>query len=224
MEDKLYKQTYTDQITDIVKGRIITGRLVPGEKINTRKLEAEFQLSGAPIRDALQRLVQQELVVVRPRVGYYVRKLTREDNRQVWGVRKLFERYGLAESIHRADTAFIDEVYGYHQSLGERDGDEDYEAAFDRADELLHHHLIVGTAENPYIAKFYDSIYSLIQLTRHLTVRYEKDLQEHFAILDAFSARDMRQAEEALSYHLDQAEEFCDQMLRTHAEIEVPEE
>lgn len=62
MENVIVKLTLSEQIYNLLKEEILTGRISLGEKITNRELQARFQVSSTPIRDAINKLYQDGLV------------------------------------------------------------------------------------------------------------------------------------------------------------------
>ena len=77
-----------------VKRRIIEKELSPGEKINQEQLTEDLDVSRTPLLTALKKLEQERLVILIPRRGYYVRKITLEEMVTYYEIREVME--GLA--------------------------------------------------------------------------------------------------------------------------------
>ena len=83
---------------------ILSGNLQPGQVLRQEELAARFNTSRVPLREALQHLQADGLVVLRPRRGYAVTSL---DEREVMGVlqlRMLVEGYaGYVATLARTE-------------------------------------------------------------------------------------------------------------------------
>jgi DNA-binding GntR family transcriptional regulator len=71
----------------LIKERIVTTAMRPGARVEEAALMAELGLGRTPIREALQRLAQEKLVVVSPHRGTFVADLSLTDLREVEEVR-----------------------------------------------------------------------------------------------------------------------------------------
>lgn len=78
-----------DAAYSALRERIRTCELLPGQRITEQGLVAETGLGKTPVREALGRLVNEQLVDVTPRSGYRVRELTLQD------VDEIFELWGI---------------------------------------------------------------------------------------------------------------------------------
>lgn len=61
------QQTYSDQVDDYIKGRILSGNLAP-DALNTQvAIAAKLSFSRAPVREAMQKLVLDGLIESHPK-------------------------------------------------------------------------------------------------------------------------------------------------------------
>ncbi len=209
MEDlaEVNKESLSEQIYRAILNRITTLHIRPGERINLNKLKEEFSVSTAPIREALQRLAQNDLLVVKPRVGFFAVNLTRTQVTDIFKTRKVLESYCLRESIGVIPAGDVASLRAELDDLKrttptDDDGDEAVSEKYEQLDLRLHHELIVGNCPNEYIRSFYRSLSNFSAIIRHIILRIPADSEEHMAILDALGDRDLIRAEEALLVHL----------------------
>ncbi len=76
---------------EILTEAIFSGKIKPGERLNESQLSRELQISRAPIREALQQLQEQGLVVNHARRGMFVFSLESEDIQKINSVRLILE-------------------------------------------------------------------------------------------------------------------------------------
>jgi len=88
---------------DEVKRLVLTCQIAPGAEIREAQLAERTGFGRTPIRDALQRLVHDGLVQVRPRQGYQVATLTLDSIRELFEMRLLLEPAAVEFAIARAD-------------------------------------------------------------------------------------------------------------------------
>jgi DNA-binding GntR family transcriptional regulator len=89
----LKRSTLSEQIYDILKDDIITKEILPGTKLTLKSLQERFDVSSTPIREALTRLSEDDLVVYYSNVGVKVIELTEKD------LDELFEFMGDLDSL-----------------------------------------------------------------------------------------------------------------------------
>jgi DNA-binding GntR family transcriptional regulator len=62
----------TEQVVDIIREAIGTGRVEPGQRLVEKRIAAELGTSRAPVREALRELVHEGLVMHLPCRGAFV--------------------------------------------------------------------------------------------------------------------------------------------------------
>lgn len=80
----LNKQTLAEQIYSILREDILSQKIKRGEKLTLKVLQERFQVSSTPVREALTRLVQDQLITYYSNVGVRVIDPSPEDIRQIY--------------------------------------------------------------------------------------------------------------------------------------------
>jgi len=196
---KLFRESIAEQVYAIIKEEILLAKREPGEQINPRELASKLGLSIMPIRDALKQLVDEGLVVHKPRVGYFVRTFTSQEIREIMEVRKLCEVYCLEEYFDRIDREKL--LACLESSQEEHDPTEGEE--FEHLDDNIHS-LIVQASGNIFLIKGYENLKDLIVLIRHLVRNqtYQAN-EEHIMLIEAILKGDREGAKQILKDHID---------------------
>jgi len=84
-----------------IKEAILVGTLYPGKRLKEELLAKELNVSRTPIREALQKLESDGLVIPLPRRGFIVRDFSMDDIRQIYDIRALLESYAASEAALR---------------------------------------------------------------------------------------------------------------------------
>ncbi len=66
------RKSTSDRISDELRQMIIEGSLLPGEQLGEARIAEQLGVSRAPVREALQQLVQQKLLVASRNKGVTV--------------------------------------------------------------------------------------------------------------------------------------------------------
>jgi DNA-binding GntR family transcriptional regulator len=96
-------------IADQLRERIIDGSFHPGEQIREASLVERLQVSRGPVREALQRLSQEGLLVSHRNRGVFVLDLSITDIKEIYGAREAIE-LGAAEAILTERAADLAEI------------------------------------------------------------------------------------------------------------------
>ncbi len=103
MEDSLIQQktvivppkSISDQIYEVLKERILLGKIAPGERIIESRIAEDLKTSRTPVREAFQRLVQDGLVERVTQGGVRVSVITPRMIKEVFGIRGVLEVYAV---------------------------------------------------------------------------------------------------------------------------------
>lgn len=94
------KITLADQIYADIKKDITNKQLVSGEKINIKELARKYGVSDTPVKQALQRLAEEKLVVNTPNKGMSVRTLTPHELNDTFDIRLMMDTFFIKDIHH----------------------------------------------------------------------------------------------------------------------------
>ena len=194
-----------------IKGRILDLRMPPGSEFTEGELVADLGLSKTPIREALARLRQENLVQAIPRSGYRVSPVTVKDARDLMGLRLLLE--GEAASLAATsgtDLARLKELQGLCDTSYDP-GDRDSIVNFLAANHDLHV-AIARLSGNRHLAEMLEQVLEQLQRVMHLgltlTSRADEIVHEHRDLVDAILSGDGEQAREAAAVQARRAQQM----------------
>ena len=101
------KKTYSEQIAEYVKRLILDGALSPGDPVREAVIAEELSISRAPVREALQQLVLEGLVVSVPQKRKHVAALTSAQIKNSYFTGGVLEGAAVAASLERYDATDI---------------------------------------------------------------------------------------------------------------------
>ena len=101
-QDKLEHQNLNDRTYAILKGGLISGTFHPGQVFIIRSLAERYGISTTPVREALQRLVAERLLVMLPNRTIVVPSLSPENFAEIYRIRCELE--GLAGEVATAES------------------------------------------------------------------------------------------------------------------------
>jgi DNA-binding GntR family transcriptional regulator len=91
-------QSTSIKIAEMLRERIIDGYFAPGQQVNEAQVASQLNLSRGPIREALQRLSQEGLLVTKPNRGVFVIEHNAGDIEEIYSAREILE-LGAAQLI-----------------------------------------------------------------------------------------------------------------------------
>jgi DNA-binding GntR family transcriptional regulator len=189
---------------------IVTGVRGPGEHLGAEYLKNTYSLGIGPMREALQRLTVDGLVVQKSQKGFAVAPLTLDELRDITEARICLEVHALRESIKHGDddwevvvvgSGYLLEKYDRRVMAGE-DCLEEWESS-NRA----FHNALVSACRSRWILRMRDLLFDQHERYRRasITLRHPgRDfVQEHADIRDATLARDVPRASELVTRHIE---------------------
>ena len=117
MRDAEDGRTLNTRVFDTLREQILTGHLLPGQRLKVASLAAAHQVSLNVVREALNRLAGERLVEVEPQFGFAVRGLSAEDLVDLVDLRVTFEGLALRRSIARGSVEWQSQVLAAHHRL-----------------------------------------------------------------------------------------------------------
>lgn len=201
------KESLKQQAYNIIKNKIITCEYPPNYLLNEEKLKEEIGASRTPIRDALSRLEQENLVHILPKKGIMVASLSIREINAIYEARMLVEPYAIehyANQIPQKRFEYYQKVF--QQKEEEVHGGKEFSSEIYDIDDQLHIEFI-DTTENDYFKALYERIYHQNCRLRRLSGvksrnRIEDTQREHLKIIEACLAENWTEAAEAMREHL----------------------
>ena len=93
----------------------MSGDLQPGDRIVESKMATQLSVSQAPVREAVQQMVGEGLLVTLARFGTFVRELDDHDIRDVYSVREALETVAMVATLRQPvvarETAALERLY-----------------------------------------------------------------------------------------------------------------
>lgn len=174
---------------------IIMGHRRPGERLDIDDLAARFETSVTPVRDALQMLSQEGLVMIRPRSGYFVASITLKQLRDMLDLRKIMELAAIERAVLRITPEQIADLRTVHAGYT-GDDDESYDRYTD--ENRRFHYLVALAGGNMELAEMIGHLHD--RLARFMVLRHAGKSQEitHARIVDALEVHDIDLARQAL--------------------------
>jgi DNA-binding GntR family transcriptional regulator len=149
--DQVKAETLTEQAYNRLEEMIVTLKLAPGAILSEQTLSADLGIGRTPIREALQRLAREGLVLVLPRKAILVTDTDPRKQLLVLEVRRELERLLARASAERASLAQRARFEAIAQGM-EAAAQSNDDIAFMRLDRELNT-LLVEAAHNEYAAR-----------------------------------------------------------------------
>lgn len=191
-----------------IKDKILKCEYMPNSFLNEDLLCEEFKVSRTPIRDALSRLEQENLIKILPKKGFFVAPLSIGEINLTFETRTLLETYAISNHCANLSSDTIDSLYENIKKAKECIANNDQEELFRLDDEF--HRIILDQCNNYYLIDTYSRVHNQNCRLRvlsglHDDKRVYSTIDEHMEILSYLAKGDLDAAQEAMKEHLNNA-------------------
>lgn len=190
-----------------LKRAIITGKLKSGDRLMEIHIAEIMGVSRTPVREAIQILEQEGLVVMKPRHGVYVQGISEKALTDVLEVRRALEGLSLSRASRRIKDEELDELLDVINELEKIVNKKvvDVEQVADL--DVQFHNIILQSTQNDSLI---DIMTDLSDTLYRYRLEYLKDsdnykelINEHKQIYDYLHERDEDNAVAAIQRHID---------------------
>ncbi len=189
-----------------IRDAILSGQLLPGERLIEDRLAQQLGVSRNPVREAILTLAATGLVTVTPRRGASVSRVSAAEAAQLFEVRVVLDGLAARLAARLQDPAAIDEMNT--EIRRQRDAELSQPAGQSEAMKVNRFHVLVGKASgNPHLLATIEPLGDKTQLILATVVKQSAPSWEaHAAILDAIVSGDEDRAEELARLHMHHAQ------------------
>jgi DNA-binding GntR family transcriptional regulator len=190
-------------VAELMRQRIYSRALAPGEWIDELRTAEELGISRTPLREALKVLASEGLVTMKVRRGAYVTEVSTQDLRQVYELLSLLESDAAAVVACSVDAVGKSQLKALHQTLIKAANNTD---KFFEVNEQFHMR-VLELANNRWRIQVVNDLRKVMKVNRQTSLlksgRVQASLQEHQAVVDAICSNDAAAAGAAMRAHFD---------------------
>jgi DNA-binding GntR family transcriptional regulator len=203
--ESLDARVFRDRIEQAILQALSSGDLKPGDQVNEAEIARQAGISRGPVREAIQHLVGEEILVSYPHRGTFVAEWTDKDIREIYSVRALLEGYAARLAVQIMTGEELAELISIVEKMVQKanEGDEasvfEYDLLFHlRAYEFSRHDLLCRL-----LSKLRRRIYFYIKLDADTTPSLVQYAENHYLLLDSLKSKDPNRAETVFREHLE---------------------
>jgi DNA-binding GntR family transcriptional regulator len=191
-----------------IRADIIFGRLPPGRKLKLEKLKGDYGVSVSTLREILNRLHSERLVVAEGQKGFEVTPVSIAGLKEIAALRQLLECRALEQSFRAGDMEWEGRVVAAHHRLARMEermaqGGRDHTEEWKRYDWQFHQALISACGSKMLIDN-HAAVFDKYLRYQMIALSYRGDIasNEHATLLDCALKRDAGRACEVLTRHV----------------------
>lgn len=204
------EKTTAERAYRLMREDIVSGVLVPGQKLKIEMLRNLYKIGAGPLREAMSRLAGDHLVEILGQRGFVVAAFSAQDAREIGDLRKLVEAEALALSIPQGDTAWEERVITtFHRLERVETGSEqgvEVLAEWERRNRNFHQAL-VAACPSVWLLRTRTSMFNhherYRRLSRIRTVLTRDIHAEHRGLMEAALDRDIATCQLVIRNHIE---------------------
>lgn len=204
-------RTLNTRVFEELRTEILSGKLLPGQRLKASSLASACKVSLNVIREALNRLAGEKLVDVEPQLGFTVRRLSAEDLQDLVRQRVILEGIALRQCIQRSNIDWQSQVLAAHHRLAKTPMTLATKPRTMNPEWLARHadfhRVILNACGSPRLFQIVLALSDAAELYHRAllpVVSRDREMDsEHAELLDAILADDSDKAVRVLTMHLE---------------------
>lgn len=203
-------------VFETLREAILTGQLKAGERLMEVQLAEEMGVSRTPVREAIRKLELEGLVVMIPRKGAYVADISTKDIADVFEIRSALEALAAALACERITEDELEELERLLVKIAECAEKNDLETLVQLDTQF--HDILYRASRNDRLVQIINNLREHIQRFRTSSLatpgRMRETVEEHKALVEAISSRNVELAQRLAQEHIENAENRLLEALR----------
>lgn len=203
MAFRLQTESISTQVYLSLKKSILEGELPPGERLLVLDIANKYQISQAPVREALERLKQEELIVSQPNRGSFVSDITAKEIVDIHVMREMIEGYAVRQSIPTLTENDFKNLEKIIKGMEEAHERKDLLRILEL--DLEFHGFFYIRCDNHVVLDTWDRMKMKVMRFMAISNKYhstEKLAEVHYRLLDVLKSGDLDAAEQEFIYHM----------------------
>ena len=200
----LVRESTPSIIADKLRQAIAHGELKPGAQLGEAELARRLGVSRGPLREGMQRLTQEGLLVAIRNRGLFVIDMTPDDVRDMYVAREAIERAAARKILDGDHRAAGDELLRIVEQMAEAQTPADVSEL-----DIAFHERMLQLAKSPRLSRMHQTFITETRMCIHaLDETYAKSEvrdKEHRALANAIRKGDRERTDRLLTAHMDDA-------------------
>ncbi len=225
-------RTLASQAQELLRNDILSGQLAPGQRLRIRELQARYGLGLSPLRESLQRLSAEGLVVSDDQRGFAVASVSVAELEDLTVVRIALESTMLPMAISQGNADWEAEIVAAFHRLSLTALPNDPAALADAGLwEMRHrafHHALVAGCGSPWLLRLHGQMVDQSERYRRIRILHHQENRalvrdvnaEHRAVMDAVLRRDAALATDLMKQHLLATSQATTRLMEPNAQQE----
>ncbi len=220
MKSKNHNKTYLKRnLNEIIyqklKENILRGNISSDKKLQEDNLTQDFNTSRTPIRDALRRLEQENIIEKLRYGGYKIKEVSFKEIEEVYGIRCALESHAASLATRRIKKKDIKKLELILEESRKAADEEDYDA-FVKLNTEFHRFLYLAS-DSELLVKILQNVWDYFYRYRKIILSEREHLQQsikdHSKMIEKMKAGDSEAVEKLVRDHVNNAFEVLKQQM-----------
>lgn len=206
--NSLSYQPLWEQVYQLLREAILSGKLEPGEQITEPSIADQLNVSRTPVREAIRMLELENLIINLPRRGAFVCGIkSKKEIDDIFQIRIILEGLASELAAERIHPEQVKKLKHQSEQIAECLDQNDLKRCI--AIDTAFHQIIYEASENEYLQRFLDNLFDQITRFRMSSLadegRMNEALIEHQKLAAAIGENNSVLAREIAEKHIKNA-------------------
>ncbi len=200
----LKRENLRDAVIRLIEDALLRGELPPGSRIVEAELARQAGISRGPVREAIQQLVGEGVLVQYPSRGTFVAGWTPQAVEEAYTLRAVLERLAIQEAVKRVRPEDIARLQTIVEEMDQQ-AREGNARALVFLDVRFHEQLYALSGHSllqEVLARLRRRLYALMGLDEGYATHRDEIVRDHQRIVDALKTGNPDLAAEAITAHI----------------------
>lgn len=191
------------EIAEYIKRQILDGELKPGDQLVVRAISEKLGVSQTPVREAIQHLSGENIIVYNRNRGYFIYKYNQKDVFEIYSLRAILESLAIRLATQRSDENEINELKGLFFEMETKLHDDNIKSLSDYSYKI--HNYIYKLSKHERLIRFNNSISFQISVLNMILGKENtktEEVEEHRELIKAIKSGDPDFAEKVMRHHV----------------------
>jgi DNA-binding GntR family transcriptional regulator len=199
---KIENKTLRQRVYEVLKEKMITAEILPGEKISLRSLAEKLGVSLSPVREALLQLESERIVVIESNKSIHVNNLTQDEMDEIVKLRIMLETLAAEMACDSLPDSLPDSLLPELEGMLRKMYDSVDKPSVYLKHNQNFHFIIYRQANSPILFDIISNLWMRIGPYIFLCARVKQDvllaMKHHQAIYNALASRDKPRVSKAI--------------------------
>jgi DNA-binding GntR family transcriptional regulator len=201
---RIERVSVADQVFDYMRSSIVSGALPQGSRVVESQIAKTLDVSRAPVREAVNRLLQEGLLETKTHFGPSVTTMTRAKIHKLYSVRVAIETLAIRDVANKRPETALAELERLIAEMQICASTNDFLSLVEC--ELAFHQMILNASDNPYVQQIGQMIDGQMRMALAIDnatyASLEEVANEHKPLVDAIIRGDATGAAKLMEIHI----------------------